>query len=112
MPELSWPQPVTNDMGEFCDNSQEFFNGSFFDAEGGLSTTSYAYTCHTDSVQDKFRYNALIPSRSLEHTIPFLEENDRAGFLSIVQKMLTWLPEGRKTARELMDHPFLRLDSP
>ncbi|KAJ5937020.1 hypothetical protein N7466_003470 [Penicillium verhagenii] len=91
MSELSWPQPVTNDTGELCNNAQEFFNGPFFDAE------------------DQFRYTTLIPSRSLEHTTPFLEEKDRAAFLSFVHNMLTWLPEERKTARELMDHPFLRL---
>ena len=59
--------------------------------------------------QGKFCYNEFIPSRSLEDTIPFLEENERDSFLSFVRDMLTWLPEKRKTARELMDHPFLKL---
>ncbi|KAJ5556542.1 hypothetical protein N7494_000457 [Penicillium frequentans] len=91
MSEYKWPQSLMNDTGEVCNNAQEFFNGPFFDAE------------------DKFRYNALIPFRNLEHTIPFLEDKDRAAFLSFVRQMLTWLPEERKTARELMDHPFLSL---
>lgn len=51
----------------------------------------------------------MIPSRSLEDTIPFLEEKDREAFLSFVRQMLTWHPDKRKTARELMDHPFLKL---
>ncbi|PYH95617.1 hypothetical protein BO71DRAFT_199638 [Aspergillus ellipticus CBS 707.79] len=33
----------------------------------------------------------------------------REAFFSFVQEMLTWLPEKRKTARELMDYPFLKL---
>lgn len=61
------------------------------------------------TVPDEFRHNDLIPSRSLEDTTPFLEEKDRDAFLSFVRQMLTWLPEKRKTARELMDHPFLKL---
>ncbi|EED21898.1 hypothetical protein TSTA_091390 [Talaromyces stipitatus ATCC 10500] len=49
-------------------------------------------------------------SRSLEDTIPFLEENERENFLSFVGQIVTWLPEKRQTARELMDHPFLKLE--
>ncbi|GFF73137.1 SRSF protein kinase 3 [Aspergillus lentulus] len=93
MSERNWPQPVTNDAGKLCNNAQEFFDGPFFNAE------------------DKFRHNELIPSRSLEDTIRFLEEKDREAFLSFARQMLTWLPEKRKTARELMDHPFLKLGS-
>lgn len=63
----------------------------------------------TDYVQDEFLHNELIPSRSFEDTTPFLEEKDREAFLSLVRQMLTWLPENRKTARELIDHPFLKL---
>ncbi|KAF4154528.1 hypothetical protein CNMCM6936_005944 [Aspergillus lentulus] len=93
MSERNWPQPVTNDAGKLCNNAQEFFDGPFFNAE------------------DKFRHNELIPSRSLEDTIQFFEEKDREAFLSFARQMLTWLPEKRKTARELMDHPFLKLGS-
>ncbi|CAI7625047.1 unnamed protein product [Penicillium palitans] len=91
MSERNWPQPVTNDAGELCNNAQEFFDGPSFNAE------------------DEFRYSELIPSRSLEDTAPFLQEKDQEAFLSFVRQMLTWLPEKRKTARELMDHPFLKL---
>ena len=109
MSEYKWPRSLMNDTGEVCNNAQEFFNGPFFDAEGGLTPISYITIWLADCIQDKFRYNALIPFRNLEHTIPFLEDKDRAAFLSFVRKMLTWLPEERKTARELMDHPFLSL---
>jgi serine/threonine protein kinase len=106
MSERNWPRPATNDAGELCNNAQEFFDGPFFNTEGGLTTISYV---NTNSVQDEFRYGELIPSRSLDDTAPFLEENDLEAFLSFVRQMLTWLPEKRKTARELMDHPFLKL---
>ncbi|KAJ5145709.1 serine/threonine-protein kinase [Penicillium bovifimosum] len=91
MSDQNWPQPVVNDSGKLCNNAQEFFGGPFFDAEG------------------EFRHNELIPSRSLENTIPFLQREDKEAFLSFVRQMLTWLPEERKTARELMDHRFLKL---
>ncbi|KAJ5754251.1 serine/threonine-protein kinase [Penicillium manginii] len=85
--------PVLNDTGEFCDNAQEFFAGPFFGAD------------------DEFRCNGLIPSRNLEDTTPFLEDIDRTGFLSFIRDMLTWLPEERKTAREMTNHPFLKLSA-
>ncbi|KAF3484187.1 CMGC/SRPK protein kinase [Arthroderma uncinatum] len=91
MSEHNWPQPVMNETGALCNNALEFFGGPFFNAEG------------------KFCYNELIPSRSLEDTIPFLEEKDREAFLTFIRDMLIWLPEKRKTARELIDHPFLKL---
>ncbi|RJE25868.1 serine threonine-protein kinase [Aspergillus sclerotialis] len=91
MSEHNWPEPVTNGTGELCKNAQEFFGGPFFNTE------------------NEFHYSELIPSRRLEDTAPFLEEKDREAFLSFVRQMITWLPEERKTARELMDHPFLKL---
>ncbi|GKZ22693.1 hypothetical protein AbraCBS73388_008862 [Aspergillus brasiliensis] len=54
-----------------------------------------------------FLYNDLIPVRKLEDTVPSLARDDREAFLTFIGQMLTWLPEERKTARELMDHPFL-----
>lgn len=111
MSEHNWPQPVTNDSCGLCNNAQEFFRGPFFNAEGGSATILYINTSHTDCVQDDFCHSDLIPIRNLEDTIPFLEEKDGEEFLSFVRHMLTWLPEKRKTARELMDHPFLKLGS-
>ncbi|KAJ9209278.1 hypothetical protein DTO166G4_9119 [Paecilomyces variotii] len=91
MSEQKWPQPVANDTGKLCNSAREFFDGPFFDAE------------------DEFRYTGLIPSRSLEDTTSFLEQKDQEAFLSFVRQMLNWVPEKRGTARELMDHPFLKL---
>ncbi|PYH55430.1 uncharacterized protein BO96DRAFT_75652 [Aspergillus niger CBS 101883] len=75
-------------------------------------TGRLTYRCHMGIVltsQDKLLYDDLIPSRGVEETTPFLEGNDRKTFLSFARQMLAWLPEERKTARELIDHPFLKL---
>lgn len=48
MSERNWPQPVTNDAGKLCNNAQEFFDGPFFNAEGGLTSNPYFNAWHTD----------------------------------------------------------------
>lgn len=55
----------------------------------------------------KFLREDLIPKRKLDDTVPSLDAGEREAFLSFIKQMLAWLPEERKTARELMDHPFL-----
>ena len=62
-------------------------------------------------LEDKFLYDDLIPARNLEDIVPSaVEEEERHSFLSFIRAMLTWLPEERKTARELIEHPFLKLE--
>ena len=58
-----------------------------------------------------FLYRGLIPDRRLEDSVPSLDEEDREEFLSFVKGMLCWRPEERKTAGELLDHPFLGMDT-
>lgn len=60
-------------------------------------------------VAGQFLHDSLIPARKLEAAAPSLEEKERQAFLSFISCMLTWVPEERKTARELMEHPFLNL---
>ncbi|KAJ5720560.1 SRSF protein kinase 3 [Penicillium malachiteum] len=88
MAEFGWPGPVSDHTEILSHSAEECFGGPFFDAE------------------DKFLCKGLIPDRSLEDTVPFIKEKEREGFLSFVREMLVWLPEKRKTARELMEHPF------
>lgn len=57
----------------------------------------------------EFLHNDLIPDRNLADTLPSLEEKEKENFLSFVKLMLAWHPEERRTARELAEHPFLRL---
>lgn len=58
-------------------------------------------------VAGQFLYDDLIPALKLSKAMPSLEDEERKALLSFVSHMLTWLPEERKTARELMEHPFL-----
>ncbi|PGG98867.1 CMGC/SRPK protein kinase [Polytolypa hystricis UAMH7299] len=57
-----------------------------------------------------FLHDNLIPTRQLNDTLPSSNEKERAEILSFVSQILTWLPEERKTARGLMEHPFLSLE--
>ncbi|QKX61152.1 uncharacterized protein TRUGW13939_08299 [Talaromyces rugulosus] len=89
MAQHKWPNFIQNDAGKHCSNMRDFFGGPFFDDKGN------------------FLHDELVPARSLKDTIPSLEEDERQAFLSFVSQMLTWLPKERKTARQLMEHPFL-----
>jgi hypothetical protein len=57
----------------------------------------------------KFLYPNLIPSELiLENTISSLAEEEKHSFLDfVVGSMLCWEPERRKTAKELLQHPWL-----
>jgi hypothetical protein len=70
------------------------------------------WLCHVTnlSIIGKFLYEDLIPDRKLVDTIPLIDEEERDNFLSFAKMMLAWLPEERKTARELLDHPFIQLE--
>ncbi|KAE8349566.1 CMGC protein kinase [Aspergillus coremiiformis] len=87
----NWPQSLRIAEDKVCYSADQFFGGPFFDKNG------------------KFLHSNLIPDRKLEDTLPAWEEKDKENFLSFVKTMLAWLPEERKTARELIEHPFLRL---
>ena len=56
--------------------------------------------------------HAKIPVTSLEKVETRLEGRDKELFLQFIRSMLRWLPEERKTAKELLDDPWLneRLD--
>lgn len=45
---------------------------------------------------------------SLGDTITVLEGEDKQKFLKFVGRMLTWLPEDRATAKELLSDPWLK----
>ena len=53
----------------------------------------------------------LIPENlTLEGSVLSLERKDKEEFLNFVPKMLQWLPEKRKSAKELLEEPWLRPD--
>ena len=108
--EYKWPNSIQNETGKLCCNLRDFFDGPFFN-EKGRSALWNECPVFADffAVAGEFLHENLIPTRKLEDTIPSLEEKERHAFLSFVRDMLTWCPEERKTARELIDHPFLKI---
>lgn len=55
-----------------------------------------------------FLYEDLIPDRKLSDTVLFLEGEEKEAFLDLARGMLAWHPDARKTAGELVNHPFLQ----
>ena len=51
-----------------------------------------------------------MPSISLEEVEKRLLGREKELLLAFVRSMLKWLPEERKTAKELLQDPFLILD--
>ncbi|TAQ91348.1 hypothetical protein B7494_g365 [Chlorociboria aeruginascens] len=82
---------IENDEHKLCHKAYEFYHGPFFNSEG------------------KFLYLDLVPSNlKLENTISALDGEEKNAFLEfVVGNMLCWEPEKRKTARELLRHPWL-----
>ncbi|KAJ5469334.1 hypothetical protein N7539_008952 [Penicillium diatomitis] len=50
----------------------------------------------------------LVPDRKLGDAVSFLEGDEREGFLDLAKGMLVWNPDTRKSAGELIVHPFLQ----
>lgn len=46
---------------------------------------------------------------SLSDTVQSLDEDNKALFIDFIGQMLKWVPEQRKTAKELLEHPWLDL---
>ncbi|KAJ9198984.1 hypothetical protein DTO021D3_8558 [Paecilomyces variotii] len=79
-------------IAKLCHTAREYFGGPFFNSEG------------------EFMHKDLIPTDvSLEGLVYSLEGDDKQLFLNFVRKMLQWLPEHRKTAKELLEDPWLVL---
>lgn len=59
-----------------------------------------------------FLHQQLIPrDLKIEDTVNCLQGEQKSQFLSFARKMLQWLPEDRKTARELVEDPWLSDES-
>ncbi|GKZ32815.1 hypothetical protein AbraIFM66950_002448, partial [Aspergillus brasiliensis] len=86
-----WPEKIKRADGTICGSALGYFGGPFFDDNG------------------KFLHEDLIPDRQLSDSIPSLDESEKEKFLSFMSGMLVWMPEERKTAAELAEHPFLKL---
>lgn len=60
--------------------------------------------------QGKFRYPELIPDESFSFSskTPMLQGQDKELFVNFAKRMLTWRPEERATAKELLSDPWLK----
>ncbi|KAH6712576.1 CMGC protein kinase [Leptodontidium sp. MPI-SDFR-AT-0119] len=88
---VKWSHVVPNPEGKLSQTARDYYGGPFFNSEG------------------EFMHKDLIPTGvSLEDTVLSLEGDDKRQFLGFVKKMLQWLPEDRKTAKELLEDPWLQ----
>ncbi|GLA99387.1 hypothetical protein AtubIFM57143_008075 [Aspergillus tubingensis] len=81
---------LRNPDGKLCNSPAEWFGGPFFDDNGD------------------FLHKHLIPeSQTLEDTVTCLKGTEKDEFLAFARNILQWLPENRKTAKELAEDPYL-----
>ena len=60
-----------------------------------------------------FIHENLIPTNTcLEDSVRSLDGHEKKMFLNFARKLLQWLPEDRKTAKELLDDPWLDIGTP
>ncbi|KAG4441023.1 hypothetical protein IFR05_003478 [Cadophora sp. M221] len=87
-----WGPAIENSEGKLCDSASTYYGGPFFDS------------------RSEFMHKDLVPSHlHLTNSVTSLQESEKNLFLVSVRKMLLWLPEDRKTARELLDDPWLKV---
>ncbi|KAI9857138.1 MAG: hypothetical protein M1813_008629 [Trichoglossum hirsutum] len=89
--EFKWSHAVPNSEGKLCQTAREYYGGPFFNSEGEFM--------HKDLISTDVR---------LEDSVLSLEGEDKRLFLDFIKQMLQWLPEDRKTAKELLEDPWLQ----
>ncbi|KAG6108857.1 hypothetical protein E4U14_003460 [Claviceps sp. LM454 group G7] len=80
---------IVNPRGKECETMNEYWGGPFFDDEGCM--------IRKDLIKEKKDPPGFFNE---------LTGKDRSQFVDLVQSMIRWLPESRKTAAELLKHPF------
>ncbi|KAI1114156.1 kinase domain protein [Nemania sp. NC0429] len=83
-------KPIMNFSGKLCNNMNEFWGGPFFDDDNQI-----------------FRKELVAGTKKLADTVTELAGEEKELFLDFASGMLHWVPQKRKTARELLQHPFL-----
>ncbi|KAF4948915.1 hypothetical protein FGADI_9199 [Fusarium gaditjirri] len=86
---LKLGRTVENPMGKGCETMNDYWGGPFFDENGQVK-----------------RKDLALQTRKLEDTITELAGDEKYVFLDFASSMLQWLPEKRKTAKELLQHAF------
>lgn len=92
-------------------------SSEFFDEDGNYKPLLINVTHDTKYLAEpsndicilgKWKSNIEIPQgRSLEQSEEFLGGKNKEMFLSFMRGMLQWRPEDRKTAKELIEDPWL-----
>src|ERR1700722_14484146 len=80
------------------------------------SEISHQFNCshyYANNIEGEFLYKDLIPGDlDLRDSTPSLQGEEKQLFLEFVGKMLRWVPEDRKTAKELLADPWLLRNAP
>ncbi len=115
--DIKWGNAVLNSDDKLCQTAREYFGGPFFNSDGKPPRRCQVNMLYLRTEQGansflsgEFMHKDLIPTDvSLEGSVLSLEGDDKRLFLNFARKMLQWLPEHRKTAKELLEDPWLAL---
>ncbi|KAG6052654.1 hypothetical protein E4U17_005569 [Claviceps sp. LM77 group G4] len=80
---------IVNPRGKECETMNEYWGGPFFDDEGCM-----------------IRKDLIKEWKGFPEFFNELTEKDRSQFRDLCNNMMGWVPETRKTAAELLQHPF------
>ncbi|KAH7260964.1 kinase-like domain-containing protein [Fusarium redolens] len=86
---LKLVRTIENPMGKWHETMNEYWGGPFFDENGQV-----------------LRKDLAVQTRKPGDTITELTGDEKYVFLDFASSMLQWLPEKRKTAKELLQHTF------
>ena len=103
-----WVAAKQKPEGKLCTSVRDYYGGPFFDSEGQFSQS--AISCISCCAVETLIPNAgefIRKDLILAESVPSLEGEDKRRFLDFVRKMLQWLPEDRKTAKKLLEDPWL-----
>lgn len=107
--DVPWCQPCPNDAGHECFFPREFWGGPFFN-DDGMCDLDVSVQFGSHSTLGRFLHEQMIPTElSLSNTVQSLDGEDKAQFVDFVKQILKWVPEQRRTAKELLEHPWLDL---
>jgi hypothetical protein len=68
----------------------------------------FIFLIHCEEFVGTWKADVPIPQdTSLEKSEEYLEGRDKEEFLAFLRLMLQWRPEDRKTAKQLLDDPWL-----
>lgn len=109
--EVEWSHDFYNSDGKSCRTARDYFKGPFFDRDSTPTLTvsiSSACATLTREIIDAFIHSDLIPNAvRLDDTVTSLDGEEKRLFLQFSRKMLQWVPEDRKPAKELLEDPWL-----